>query len=369
MTAPINRTADLPWSARGLDRRAFCRGVGSFAVLGALAACGGGATATIDGSSSSSVSTGTGTGTAGATSSADAAADSFPVTVQHKLGTTVVPAAPQRIISVGLTEQDFVLALGQVPVAVTDWYGDQPDAIWPWATASLGSATPPTVLNSADGIDYLGVASRKPDLILGLNAGLDAESYARVSQIAPTIGPPLGAANDYFDSWQSYLQTIAAAMGRSAQGSALETSIKQSFAQAAAANPQFAGKNVVWLQNAVSDGNFYAYPQGLGTEFITDLGFQIPDVLDQYVPAEGGQALIPAERIAVLDAADYLIWATESDADRVALEALPGFADLAAVKAGRSIYTGAVLSGAMYFASPLSLPYVADNLVPQLAGA
>lgn len=367
MSAFPDRTHPLGRPQQTLSRRAFGRGVGALAVLGALAACGRDtASTTTDGPTT--VGT-TASALAGSSAPSAAVTDSFPLTVAHQLGTTTVPAAPQRIVSVGLTEQDFVLALGQVPIAVTDWYGDQPHAIWPWATAALGSATPPTVLNSADGIDYLEVAGLKPDLILGLNAGLDAESYARVSQIAPTIGPPLGTTNQYFDSWQSYLQTIAAAMGRSAQGAALEKSVKDTFAQAAAAHPQFAGKNVIWLQNAVSDGNFYAYPQGLGTEFLTDLGFAIPDVLDQYVPAEGGQALIPAERIAVLDAADYLVWATESDADRTALEALPGFAELAAVKAGRSVYTGAVLSGAMYFASPLSLPYVADNLVPLLAGA
>ena len=31
----------------------------------------------------------------------------------------------------GLTEQDIVLALGQVPIATTEWYGDQPSAVWP----------------------------------------------------------------------------------------------------------------------------------------------------------------------------------------------------------------------------------------------
>ena len=40
---------------------------------------------------------------------ADAA---FPATVEHKFGTTTVPAQPERIAVVGLTEQDTVLALG-----------------------------------------------------------------------------------------------------------------------------------------------------------------------------------------------------------------------------------------------------------------
>lgn len=75
------------------------------------------------------------------------------------------------------------------------------------------------------------------------------------------------------------------------------------------------------------------------------------------------------EKISVLNAADVLIWATEKDADRVVLEKVPGFKSLIAVQAGRSIYTGGELAGAIYFASPLSLPYVVDKLVPMLAGA
>lgn len=48
---------------------------------------------------------------------------------------------------------------------------------------------------------------------------------------------------------------------------------------------------------------------------------------------------------------------------------MPGFTSLTAVKAGRSLYTGGELAGAIYFASPLSLPHVVDTLVPMLSGA
>ena len=59
----------------------------------------------------------------------------FPVTVEHKFGTTTVKSTPRRIAIVGLTEQDTVLALGFKPIATTEWYGEQPHAVWPWAQA------------------------------------------------------------------------------------------------------------------------------------------------------------------------------------------------------------------------------------------
>lgn len=364
----------------GLSRRAFALGSLSLLAGVGLTACGEtGTTATSDtGTPPATTAPATGTtasaapsaapGSAAPASSAAPAADTFPVTITHKLGTTTIPAEPKRIVSVGLTEQDFLLALGIVPVADTDWYGGQPNAIWPWAKPALGDAAPPQMLTDADGIQYLEIAKLKPDLILGLNAGMDEKSYAQATKIAPTIGAPASGKQEYFDAWPLYLQVIGQAVGKSAQAAELTTQLQQRFKDAAAANPEFAGKKAIFIQGAVSDGNFYAYEKGLGTEFLTDLGFDIPAELDQYVPAEGGQALVPAERIDVFDSADYLIWATESDEDEAALKALPGFSDLKAVKAGKSVYTGAILSGAIYFSTPLSLPYVLDHLIPLLKG-
>ena len=64
----------------------------------------------------------------------------FPVSVEHKYGEAVVASAPQRVVTVGVTEQDNVLALGVMPIGVTDWYGEQPYATWPWAQDELGDA-------------------------------------------------------------------------------------------------------------------------------------------------------------------------------------------------------------------------------------
>ena len=336
---------------RPLSRRTF--GVAALATMGAgLAACGtGGAPA-----ASPSASAG---------SQAPAGA-SFPTTVTHAFGETVIESQPTKVASIGATEQDFLLALGVIPVAVTEWYGGHPYATWPWAQPALGS-TQPKVLKNDDGFQFLEIAKVKPDLIVGLNAGVTKSDYGKLSKIAPTI-PHSNAKEPWFGPWPQMLAAIAQAVGKSAEGKQLEASVKQKFADAAAANPAFAGKKAIFLQNAVYDGNLIAYQKGLGTEFLTDLGFDIPSEIDAYVK-EGEQAYIPVEKISVLNSADVLVWGTEKDADRAALEKVPGFKSLEAVKAGRSVYTGGELAGAIYFTSPLSLPFVVDKLVPMLADA
>lgn len=71
-------------------------------------------------------------------------------------------------------------------MAVTDWYGGQPYATWPWARAALGDAKP-KVLKNDDGFQFLEIAKLKPDLIVGPNAGMESDDYAKLTKIAPTI--------------------------------------------------------------------------------------------------------------------------------------------------------------------------------------
>ena len=341
---------DSVWGAR-LSRRGL--GLAALGVAGAgLVGCASGATPAASGSPTAAPS--------------DSPQSAFPTTVTHAFGAAVIDAPPTRVVSVGVTEQDFLLALGVTPIGVTDWYGDQPYATWPWARSALGSAQP-KVLKNDDGFQFLEIAKLKPDLIVGPNSGMKQADYTKLSKIAPTIAHARAEAM-WFSPWPEILAPIAQAVGKVAEGEELKVSVEKKFTDAAAANPGFAGKKAIFLQNAVYDGNLIAYPKGLSTEFLTDLGFEIPAEIDPYVK-EGEQAYIPVEKISVLNSADVLVWATEKDADRAALEKVPGFNSLAAVKAGRSVYTGGELAGAIYFASPLSLPYVVDKLVPMLAAA
>src|ERR671910_2078498 len=96
-----------------------------------------------------------------------AASGAFPVTIDHKYGSTTIEEAPERVAVVGLREQDALLALGIVPVATTEWYGEHPGAIFPWAKDELGDAEPPTVLSYRDGIEVEKVAATRPDVIIG----------------------------------------------------------------------------------------------------------------------------------------------------------------------------------------------------------
>ena len=298
-----------------------------------------------------------------ASPAADAA---FPAQVEHKFGTTTVPAEPQRIVVVGLTEQDTVLELGYKPIATTEWYGKQPSAVWPWAQDLLGDAKP-TVLENADGFDYERIAGLAPDLIIGTNAGIVRKDYDKLSRIAPTIAAAKDSP-DFFSPWDDQVELVAAALGKPDEGAALIKRVRDRYAKVAAEHPDFAGKTATFSQNGFYNGLIYVYPDGLNTEFLTYLGFEMNPEVTALADKVGEQVGISAERLDTLDA-DVIVFATEEPSDVAKLEKVPTFGKLAAVAENRAVYTDGTLAGALYFMTPLSLEYALDRLAPQLQAA
>jgi iron complex transport system substrate-binding protein len=132
--------------------------------------------------------------------------------------------------------------------------------------------------------------------------------------------------------------------------------------------PGLQGQDATFIQNAFYDGKIYAYPDGLNTEFLTDLGFAINPRLNEVETPAGEQVGLSQERFDLADA-DVMVFATEKAGDVEALEKVPTFQKLQAVRDGRVVYTDGTLAGALYFMTPLSLMYALDRLVPALDAA
>ncbi|MET0448283.1 MAG: ABC transporter substrate-binding protein, partial [Aeromicrobium sp.] len=246
----------------------------------------------------------------------------FPVTVDHEFGSTTVKSEPKRIVVAGLTEQDTVLQLGFKPVATTEWYGEQPDAVWPWAQDLLGD-TKPVVLDQTDGIQYEDIVGLHPDLIIAVNAGLDQDSYDSLSKIAPTVAQPKGG-TQYFSPWDEQAIQTAKALGKESEGRKLVEDTKARYAAVAAAHPEFDGKTATFSQGEPYDGLLYVYPAGLSTEFLTYLGFVIPEGLEKYTDGPGTQAMLSDERLDLIDN-DVIVFATEKSGNIDKLRAMPTF--------------------------------------------
>ncbi|GAA3556743.1 iron-siderophore ABC transporter substrate-binding protein [Nonomuraea rosea] len=304
---------------------------------------------------------GTGTGSA----SAQAAA---PVTMDHKYGSTTIPAAPKRIVTVGLLEQDSLLALGIVPVATTEWFGGYPGAIGEWAKGKLGGAALPQVLkDTGSGPQFEKIAALKPDLILGLYSGLTKEQYETLSKIAPTVAQPKEYI-DYGIPWQELTKRVGTAVGKAAEAGKLVADVEARFTQVQKDHPEFKGQT--GLMATLYEGYFVFGSQDPRARLLVSLGFQLPSGLDTAIGDKFG-ANISRERLDLVDTG-VIVWSVPDAAKGEAtLHGDSVYKGLDVVKEGREVFLSenTPQGDAVAFLTVLSLPYVLETLVPRLAAA
>jgi iron complex transport system substrate-binding protein len=293
-----------------------------------------------------------------------AESDAFPVTIEHKYGSTTIEQLPERIVLVGLNEQDATLALGVVPVATSEWYGERPGAIFEWAQdefAQIGGELP-VVLDSTQ-INFEQIASLNPDVIVGLYSGLTQDEYTLLSEIAPTVAQP-GEYVDWGIPWQEVTLTMGRILGETEQAEALVQGVEDQFAAVRARYPQFQEAEGVVATAYGYPTSYYVFSsQDIRGRLMTSLGFQQPAVIDELAGAEYG-ASISYERFDLIDV-DLVIWVDQMPDD---LRNNPLYTALDVVKDGRVLYIDATdtLYDALNFATVLSLPYAIERLDPML---
>lgn len=293
--------------------------------------------------------------------------DAFPVSIEHKYGITQIPQPPKRVVSVGDNDQDPILALGVAPVAVRDWFGEQPHAVWPWARDELGDARP-EVLPPAPDLNFEQIARLRPDVIIGTFSAMTEEEYKTLAQIAPTVAQS-GAHPDFGQPWQEITQVVGRALGREERAKKLVAEVEAQFEAARRAHPEFEGKSAVV---GSADGGTYAAFTGTDTasRFLVALRFETLPEIEELAAAAGstGRVDVSEERLDLFDA-DLLVWFEAVDAGHGLLDN-PIYTRLDVHNEGRDIFLGYVpLGGALAFSTVLSLPFALDKLVPMLAAA
>lgn len=118
-----------------------------------------------------------------------------PITVQHKLGTTLIEKLPQRVVALDMNEVDFLDQLG-VPIA------GMPKDFVPHFLAKYKGAPDVQDTGAIVQPNLERVHTAKPDLIL--ITSLQANHYKELSEIAPTIHFDV----DYRDSRVQHIKGI-----------------------------------------------------------------------------------------------------------------------------------------------------------------
>lgn len=290
-------------------------------------------------------------GLAACSSGGDEKTSTGGVSVTHKFGETTVPANPQRVVTIGWNDQDFVLALGTVPVATRAWFDNYND--FPWVKEATGGKGVTTL--SGDGIDFESIAKAKPDVIFAIYETIDRKTYDRLTQIAPTVIQ----SDQYPDEetpWNVELATIGKALGKDAEAKQLTEQVQAKIDAAKKSHPEFAGK--VLVENFSSDPAFYLLPKGDPRRALFDaLGFG----------AQETKGEVSNEKVTLLDRDVLFI----NGQTKQQMATNTAFGRLSVVRDDRTLYAGSdsVLSGALAYSGPHALMYALDKLVPQLGNA
>ncbi|WP_329519200.1 iron-siderophore ABC transporter substrate-binding protein [Spirillospora sp. NBC_01491] len=299
-----------------------------------------------------------------------AAAGAFPVTVEHAFGATKITKAPQRVVSVGYTDDQAILALGTKPVGMVDQYpnpaGTSPDinTQWPWVKDKWGGARPEVVMSNGDsGPNYEKIAALRPDLIIAVYSEIDQAGYDKLSKIAPTVGRTKAEKEPFSGPWQDNAVHIAKALGKEAEGTRLVQGIQGKLDAARKAHPEFAGQTAVvlsWYKNSVSPFT----STDVRGRLVSGIGYKGAPEIDKIAGGKFYTVLSP-ERIDLVDV--DRIFVVNDRADQEALKKFELFGNLSAVKNGKVSYLldseGPAVGAAMSQGTLLSLPYAIDEIV------
>ena len=265
----------------------------------------------------------------------------FPITMKHAYGETVINAKPEKVVTLDWNNADAVLALGIVPVgtARANWGPVTDKGLLPWTEAKfkeLGIENP-NVFNDLEGYDYEAIAGAKPDIIVAPYSGMDEKAYKRLSEIAPTLPFKETA---WKTTWREQTVEAAEALGMKTEGEKLVADTDNFIKETLAKYPNLAGKSVAMCYiNAADLSNFSVYrtadPRGA---YLTDLGFTFPEKIEAQPQDKNAFYVQISAELAVESLSDTDIIITYGDDKTIAaLQKDAIFSKVPAVKEGRVV--------------------------------
>jgi len=303
----------------------------------------------------------------------DDGSTTYPITIKHAFGETVIKEKPERVVTISWANQDVPLALGVVPVGVSKAnYGVKDDSgLLPWTAEGfkkLGIENP-VLFNDTDGLDYEAISNANPDVILAAYSGITKEEYQLLSAIAPVIAYPTQAWQTY---WRDQIILDATGMGMKTQGQELVKNLEKLITDKTAVYPQLKGKSAAFFYfNPADLGKFYIYlPADPRAAYLTDLGMKFPQSVLELAKENTGFSLeLSAEKVDVLKDVDVII----TYGDATLLKALQGdklVGTIPAVKRGSIalIEDGTPLA-ASGTPSALSIPATIDEYLKRIGEA
>lgn len=218
------------------------------------------------------------------------ATDSFPITLEHAFGETVIEDEPTRVATWGWGSTEAAIAAGVYPVAVAEqvWTVGEGNLL-PWVEEAYDEAgvEHPAVLPDPAGgaeVPYQEFIAADPDVILAPYSGLTEEQYDTLSDIAPVVAY---AEAPWTTPWDETIRVTATALGRSEKGEEILADIDETLAEQAEAHPEFDGATFAGIWASPTTLSVYT---GVDPriEVLTRLGLEVAPSVAELDSSDGG---------------------------------------------------------------------------------
>lgn len=304
---------------------------------------------------------------AGGSSSVAAEPGAFPVTIDHAYGSTTIDSAPSRIATLGPGDSDILLKLGIVPTTMAPFYDPTNRSVTtPWNSDLLRGQNPEVLTNATSDLagEVTKVLASNPQLIVAVNNAVTQPVYDNLAKVAGTVVREKQY-QDWQVPWQAATAEVGKAVGKPAETARIIAETEKQFTDAKAANPQLVGRSSAVVIGSDA-GGVYIYGPGDGRgQMLTNLGMTFPASLQPTI-TDGFYGSISDENLNLLNGLDKLVVVDYAGATDK-LKANPAFGNLDIVKRGDVVYVDQGLGSAMSVPTVLTIPYVLQRLVPQLA--
>lgn len=269
------------------------------------------------------------------------------------------PNEEPRVAALGLGDADTLLALGVTPVAVAPFSpeGSLPkNGLEPWAQDLAKGKDITPIFNTAQGFTAQileQVTAANPSQIIAVNQAVDDQAKASLEKIAPVTLKPAGFEN-WQIPWDKQVTTIAAAVGKSAEGEKLIKETEDAFASYRDKHPELQGKKAAIVMPYAGKLGLYTSLDGRG-QFIESMGMTIPKELQG---AEGSFYVdIAPENYSTLEQVDVL-YVLDYQGSAEPLKTDPAFAALLP----KTKWVSQDVGNAMSTPNPVSIPWALEKL-------
>ena len=230
------------------------------------------------------------------------------IAIPHRYGQTVVPQNPERIITLGSYEEDSLIAIGVIPIAVTEPQSSTGSFPPPWSQEVLRNVEILRPANVDGGIDYGAIAKLRPDLIMATKTELTLEQYEELSSIAPTVIQP-GSPNSPQMSWQTHAEFVGHVLDRESDSGQAILVTQASIFDAIRPHPALEGSTFAHIKVDEREVLQIGGGQSLSSRFFRQLGLVYPSNLDDEIGGADWSTM--TEKLESLLAVDVLV--VESD--------------------------------------------------------